>query len=91
MYFERKKVSKIRDFSAKFKLSKIKKFKKIIFVDTPVEEFLEKNGFKTLIGFSSSVLFNFKNSNIEVIQIKYKDNWLGIDCQIAYDILRNYL
>ena len=76
---------------SKSKLDQIKKSIKIMYVDILVEEYLELHGFKCLIGFSSSVLFNFKESNIKLIPVKYKNNWLGKDCEIAYKILKNYI
>ena len=76
---------------SKSKLDQIKKSIKIMYVDILLEEYLELHGFKCLIGFSSSVLFNFKESNIKLIPVKYKNNWLGKDCEIAYKILKNYI
>ena len=76
---------------SKLKLEIISESIKILKLNIPAEEFLYKNGFGKLIGFSSSVLFNFRDENIEILNIKYKNNWLGEDCYFAYKILKDYL
>ena len=78
---------------SKSKLDKIKDLGHIQLICTqlPAEEYLESIGFNKLIGFSSTVLFNFRNYNIELIDIKYKSNYSGTDCYEGYKILKEYV
>ncbi|MAV92556.1 MAG: hypothetical protein CMG01_00060 [Candidatus Marinimicrobia bacterium] len=71
------------------KIQSINKHLKIIRLNCPVENFLKKKGFKKLIGFSSSTFLNLKLDDFELHKIKYKDNWLGKDCEFAFKILKN--
>lgn len=54
----------------------------------PAEDYLLRNGFKLLIGFSSSVLWNLRGSKrLNILSIEYENSWLGIDCKKAELIL----
>ena len=66
----------------------IKKHIKIISLNYPVENFLKKNGFKKLIGFSSSTFLNFESKDFVLKKIKYNNNWLGSDCEFAHKMLK---
>ncbi len=78
-----------KESNIKIKLIKDLNKLELIYAKVPAEEYLEEKGFKKLIGFSSSVLFNFRQYNIEVIDIDYKENYLGIDCRIAQEIIKS--
>ena len=50
----------------------------------PAEDYLLRNGFQLLIGFSSSVLWNLRDSKrIDILSLDYEDSWLGVDCKKA--------